>query len=332
MSKKILVTGASGFVGGHIAERLIAEGHKVRTVVRPLSEIDLLKQWGVELVTGDLTDDHVVRRACADVDVVVHAAAKVGDWGPLADYRKLNVTGLQQMMDALPPDIERFILISSLGVYPARDHYDTNEMCPLPEKHIDGYTQSKAEADKLALKLARERKIPLTILRPGFVYGPRDRTILPRIMTNLKRGVVTYFGSAQKKLNQVYVGSIAEAVSLALAKPQSIGQTYNIRDPEGVTKEKFFGTVAELTGLPKPTRTVPMWLAKTLCVAGETSGKLFNFEPLLTGAKLKFMGLNLDYSIAKAQRELGFAPTKKFDEGIREAIDWVKAQESAKKP
>jgi len=323
--KRCLVTGASGFVGGHIAERLLRDGWKVRTVVRASSRQDHLRQWGVELVNGDLTDDATLKQALDGVNAVVHAAAKVGDWGPLQDYRRVNVEGLKQLFAACPPNLERFVLISSLGVYPARDHAGTDESCALPERHIDGYTQSKAEADRVALEHFDRTRFPLVVLRPGFVYGPRDRTILPRIIKNLRRGIVTYFGSPKKKLNQIYVGNIADACVLALTKPNVIGGVYNIRDEVLVTKEHFFNTVADLVGLPRPTRRVPITVGRFVCAASELAGKAFGFEPTLTSAKIKFMGYNLDYSIEKAKRELGYSPQVGFDEGMRRAIDWLKS-------
>lgn len=323
--KRCLVTGASGFVGGHIAERLIHEGWRVRTVVRPSSRQELLREWGVELVEGDLTDDSTLRKAVDGVEAVVHAAAKVGEWGKLDDYRRVNVEGLKQLFAVCPPSLERFVLISSLGVYPARDHEGTDESCSLPEKHIDGYTQSKAEADRIALEHRKKTGLTLVILRPGFVYGPRDRTILPRIIKNLRRGIVTYFGSPTKKLNQVYVGNIADACVLALTKPEAVGGVYNIRDADLVTKEHFFNTVADLAGLPRPKRRLPIILGKAVCSVSELAGKTFGFEPTLTSAKIKFMGYNLDYSIDRATRELGYSPKVGFDEGMKKAIEWLKA-------
>lgn len=320
-----LVTGATGFVGGHVAETLRNQGHEVRTVARPTSDTRLLREWGVEVVEGDLTDPDVIRKACEGVECVVHCAAKVGEWGPIEEYRKVNVDALRILLEAAKTQpLKRFVLVSSLGVYQAKDHFGTDETAPLPERHIDGYTQTKVEADLLAQQFAKEQSIPLVILRPGFVYGPRDRTVLPRILKNLKFRLVTYFGSRQKVINQVYVGNVVEAVLLAIEKPEAVGQIYNIRDGELVTKKVFFETIAELANLPKPLLTYPMWFARFLCNTFETLGRVFHFAPLLNGARLKFMGLNLDYSIAKAQRELGYQPSTDFHTGIQKTIQWLR--------
>src|SRR5262245_52914890 len=115
--KLCLVTGATGCVGGHVTERLLAEGHRVRTVVRPSSDTRLLDQWRVEKITGDLTDRDALKRAAAGVNIVVHTAAKVGDWGPVDEYLRVNVGGLRDLFDALAGQpLERFVHVSSLGV------------------------------------------------------------------------------------------------------------------------------------------------------------------------------------------------------------------------
>src|SRR5205085_5190831 len=132
-------------------------------------------------------------KAVEGVEAGVHCAAKVGDWGPVEEYRAVNVEGLRHLLEACRGrPLRRFVHLSSLGVYEARHHHGTDEAEPLPEQHIDGYTQSKVEAEKLALAYYREHGVPVTILRPGFVYGPRDRTVLPRIADRLKEGSVIY--------------------------------------------------------------------------------------------------------------------------------------------
>lgn len=324
---RCLVTGATGFVGGHVAEAIRKRGWEVRTIARSTSDVSLMKQLGVEIIEGDLADPATVERACQDIDSVVHCAAKVGEWGPIEEYRKFNVDAFEVLMKAcLNKNLARFVLVSSLGVYAARDHFGTDETEPLPTKHIDSYTQTKVEAENLAMKYYREQKLPLVVLRPGFIYGPRDRTVMPRILKNLRIRLLSYFSSREKKINNSYVGNVVEAVLLALDKPEAIGQIYNIRDGELVTKKVFFETIADLAGLPRPFATHPLIGGRIAAAIMETAGRTFGFAPFINQARIKFMGLNLDYSIAKAQRDLGYHPSTNFDTGIRQTIDWLKQE------
>src|SRR6267378_2443385 len=144
MSSRYLITGATGFVGGHIAEAFVQRGWPVSAVVRPSSNTELLKKLNVNLLVGELSDPRFVAEAVADAEVVVHAAAKVGDWGPVEDYGAANVEQLRILLDACKGQaLSRFIHVSSLGVYEGRHHYGTNETEPLPSWHRDGYSQSK---------------------------------------------------------------------------------------------------------------------------------------------------------------------------------------------
>jgi nucleoside-diphosphate-sugar epimerase len=324
---KVLVTGATGFLGSHVAEHLAARGDIVRTLARSASKGSMLEPWGVEVMVGDLADPAAVRKACQGVDAIVHCAAKVGDWGPVEEYRKINVDALRVLLDAsLQEKVARFVLVSSLGVYEARDHHGTDETTPLPAHHIDGYTQTKVEAENLAMSYFRDRQLPLVVIRPGFIYGPRDETVMPRILANLKARLVTYFGSRLKTLNNVYVGNVVEAVELALGPSVPLGEAFNITDPKTVTKKVFFERIADLAGLPRPFATWPMWFARFMCGTFERAGKAFGFQPVLSMARLKFMGLNLDYSIAKARTRLGYVGRTSFDDGMKRTIDWLRSQ------
>jgi 2-alkyl-3-oxoalkanoate reductase len=176
------LTGGTGFVGSHIAERLRGQGHTVRCLARTNSDTAFLKNLGCEIVPGDLTDKATLANAVGGADYVIHSAAKVGDWGPVEDYRLVNVEGLRNLLDACAGQpLKRFVHVSSLGVYEARHHFGTDEREPLPESHIDGYTQSKVETEKLAIRYFHEKAVPVAVVRPGFIYGPRDRSILPRM-------------------------------------------------------------------------------------------------------------------------------------------------------
>jgi nucleoside-diphosphate-sugar epimerase len=328
MALRILITGATGFVGGHVAEAAVARGHAVSTIARPGSDTALLERLGVAIHRGDLTDPEVVRRAVEGVEVVVHCAAKVGDWGPVEDYRPVNVDALRSLLEACyNKPLKRFVHLSTLGVYAARHHRGTDETEPPPGRHMDGYTQTKVEAEHLALDAGRLHGTPVVVLRPGFIYGPRDRTVLPRLAANLRRGVVRYIGDPTKRtMNTIYVGNLVEAIFLAIDAPQAVGQIYNLTDGERVTKKKFFETVADALGTPRPRRPIPLFLAKIIARILEGRARRIGKKeaPRVTQARVKLLGLDLDFSIEKAKRELGYAPSVGFDRGMKETLEWFK--------
>jgi nucleoside-diphosphate-sugar epimerase len=322
--KTIFLTGATGLVGSHVAEEAFRRGHRVRALVRASSDTSLLDRWGVEKVEGDLADASALRRGVEGVDWVLNCAAKVGDWGTLDEFRALNVEAFRLLLDAsADARIERFVHVSSLGVYEARDHFGTDETVPPAADSLDAYTRSKVEAEVLALKYVKERGLPLSIVRPGFIYGPRDRTVLPKLLGALRSGRFTYFGSGDQILNCIYVKNLVHGIFLAAEVPEAIGEVFNLTDGLRVTKREFVGRVAELAGLRPPRRRIPLWLAWTLAILMERRAKRRKATepPLVNKARYKFLGLNLDYSIAKAERILGYRPPFTTDEGLVEAMD-----------
>src|SRR5690349_2803366 len=176
-SRTIFITGATGLVGGHAVEEALRRGHRVRALVRATSDTRWLDEWGVEKVPGDLEDPEALRRGVAGADWVFNCAAKVGDWGTLEEFRRLNVEALRLLLDAATEArVERFVHVSSLGVYEGRGHFGTDETTAPAAQSLDAYTRSKVEAEALALRYHKERGLPVAIVRPGFIYGPRDRT------------------------------------------------------------------------------------------------------------------------------------------------------------
>jgi nucleoside-diphosphate-sugar epimerase len=322
-SKTIFITGGSGLVGSHAVEEALRRGHRVRTLVRPTSDTRWLDQWGVEKVVGDLEDAESLARGVAGADWVFNCAAKVGDWGTLEEFRRLNVAALRLLLEAaVAAGVERFVHVSSLGVYEGRDHFGTDETTPPASQSLDAYTRSKVEAEALALRYHAERGLPVVIVRPGFIYGPRDRTVLPKLLQALRSGRFAYFGSGNQVLNCIYVKNLVHAIFLAAEAPGAIGQVFNLTDGQRVTKRQFVGRVAELAGLPPPSRSIPLWLAWTLAVILEWWAKRRGATepPLVNKARYKFLGLNLDYSIAKAQRAICYAPPYTTDQGLIESL------------
>ncbi len=328
MAADWLITGATGFVGSHLAEACAARGVPVRALVRAGSNAAQLEQQHATLIRGDLTDAAAVREAVRGVEVVLHCAAKVGDWGPVEDYRAVNVEGLRGLFEACRGQpLKRFVHFSSLGVYAARHHYGTDESEPLPRNHVDGYTQTKVEAEELALRYHREHGVPVVVLRPGFIYGPRDRTVLPKLTDNLRRRKVNYIGSGKQALNTIYVGNLIEAAFLAADRPEAVGQIYNLTDGEAVSKRRFIEALVHGLDLPPPNPVhIPLWIARIVAwwKEGQARRRGSPKPPRLTQGRLKFLGINLDFSIDKARRELGYRPRFTFDEGMKETVAWYR--------
>lgn len=323
-----LITGAGGLVGSSLAEACVKRGYKVKALIRSGSDGSFLEKLGVEVVRGDLQDKSLPIEATQGVDTVFHCAAKVGDWGSVDSYRQVNVEGLRKLLDSLnPAQLYKFVHFSSLGVYEARHHYQTDESTPPPDQHFDGYTQSKMESEKLALQYHKDKGYPIVVLRPGFIYGPRDRTVLPRLMEKLKTKEVKYIGSSSYAMNNIFVGNLVQAAFLALDNSNAVGQVFNLTDGEKVSKKRFITTIAKGMNLPTPFfLPVPLWLVRLIASSMEKKAlKRGALEaPKITKANIKFLGLNLDFSIEKAKRILGYAPTKTFDEGMAETLNWYK--------
>ncbi len=324
MKATILVTGATGMVGSAFARRAAQAGYRVQAMVRRDSNRAVLAELPIEYIEGDLSKPESLPAALAGAEIVVHTAAHVGDWGPAEKYRAINVIALEHMIHAASrsPQLQRWVQVSSLGVYPARHHYGTDETTPADATGLDGYTRTKAEAEFLLNHHMREHQFPAVVIRPGIIYGPGDRHVLPRFVEKITNGKMKIPGKGDRLINNTYVENLVDALLLAVEKPDILGETFNIRDERLVTREEFVNTIADYLGQPHP-RHVPEIIPRLLVGPIERIAKLRGRQdpPFLTRAQMKFMTLNLDYSIAKAKRVLGYAPQVDFRDGIRIALD-----------
>lgn len=301
----------------------------MRCLVRGGANAAFLRNLGCELVEGDLDQPASLAAAVAGVTVVVHCAAKVGDWGPTEGYRRVNVDGTRALLEAATATglLKRWVQISSLGVYEGRDHYGTDEATEPSSAGIDGYTLTKVESEKLVVDWMRSKGLPGVVLRPGFIYGERDRTVLPRLLERLRSGKFAYLGSPEKLMNNTWVGNLCHAVWLAIERDDVTGEVFNIRDPRLVTKREFIETVCAAAGLERPRKIVPIAVAKVLARVLEGLWRLLKRQeaPILNSARLKFLGLNLDYSIDKAIRRLGYSPPADFRDAMPGAVKACKS-------
>jgi len=325
---RYLITGATGFVGGHIVEACVQRGHSVHAIARPSSNTTLIEKFGATIHRGELTDPTFVRKAIEDVDVIIHCAGKIGSWGEIEEYRKANVDSLRCLLDSCKGQaLTRFLHMSSLGVYAARHHFGTDETEPLPKWHRDSYSQSKVEAEHLVTRYYKDFGIPAVILRPGFIYGPRDQGVLPELIQSLREGRVRYPGArGRRALNTIFIRNLIDGVFLAVERDDAVGQVYNLTDGEFVSKRRFIEAVADAMGLRRPRRNPPYWLAWSVTWCCEKIARLRGAKkaPVFNFTRFKFMAMNLDFSIEKAKLELGYRPRVRFEDAIYETMAWFK--------
>jgi nucleoside-diphosphate-sugar epimerase len=335
----VLVTGATGLLGSHLAERLVSRGESVRALVRPTSDTRFLDRLGVEICRGDLTDEDSCDRALAGVRRVFHCAAKVGDWGRWREFEVGCVQATRTLARACErAGIERFIHISSTSAYghPNDGSSPIEETAPLGQNLwiLDPYTRSKVECERLLWERADAGRLPLTVIRPSWLFGERDRTTIPRLIQEFRWNRVAIVGRGDNPLSAVYAGVVADAAILAARDPGSVGEAYNITSHSRITQREFFDLLADALDLPRVTRRYPFWYAFYGGLALELRERLLGSHkpPRVTRYGAWLLGRNLEYSTAKARSRLGWVPAVSYQESIERTISWFLEDEPARVP
>jgi nucleoside-diphosphate-sugar epimerase len=324
-----LVTGASGLLGSHIVEKLIAMGEPVRALVRPSSDTRLLDQWGVEKVPGDVTDAQSLVEAFKGVRRVYHVAAQVGDWGPWERFVAVTIQGTANMLEAARrAKTERFLHVSSISAYghPDGEAMVLDESAPLGVNlhKWSYYSRAKVEAEKLVWAAHNKGDVPVTVVKPSWLYGPRDRASMPRLIRAIRAGKARLIGDGTNRLNLTYAGNEAEGCILAATSEKALGQAYNLSSDGTIRQREYINKIAERLGCPPVTRTVPYGVARGAAFMMELFGHALGRKkpPLVTRYSVWLIGRKCFFSSEKARRELGWQATVGYDEGIRLAVDW----------
>ena len=323
-----LVTGATGMIGSHLARRLLDEGWRVRALVRATSQRSLLESWGVDLAEGDVGEAAESLAAPLEgVDYVFHCAAMVSDWSPLEDMVRVNVEGTRHLAEAALASggVKRFVYLSSMVVLGMEPQRDFDETAPLICTG-DHYNLTKIRAEQEVARLVRDCGLPGVVVRPPYVYGPRDRQFLPRVLTSLQKGEFRFIGSGRQPISLVYVGNLVEALVLAATRPNVTGEVFLVTDGAAITRMRLLEIVCEETGYPMPTRHAPKWLVRVLCPIMEGIYLLGRSKepPLINKFRVKFMATPLTYRIEKARRLLGYEPKAGTEEGLRRTLAWFR--------
>ena len=329
-----LVTGGSGLLGSHIAEQLARQGDRVRAFLRSTSDDRFLRSLGVEVVRGDLSRPGDCDRALSGVSIVYHAAAKVGDWGTWPEFQVGCLDATKNLADAaIRAGVRRFVHISSTSAYghPREGGPPIDEAAPLGQnlwRAWDYYTRSKVECERLLWE--RSSHLPLTIIRPSWLFGERDRTTVHRLVTRLRCGGVPLIGPGDNPLSAIDASEVARAALLAAADPGSSGEAYNITDQGPITQRDYLDLWVAATGSPAihARRSYPLVFAAAF--GFEAIGRLTRSRrpPLITRYATWLMGRRLSYSTEKARTRLGWMPTRTYGESIEKAVAWYRGRPS----
>lgn len=329
---KALVTGATGFLGSHIAERLIERGDSVRALVRPTSNTSFLESLGgVEFVEGDVTDARSLGTAVAGVDVIYHAAAMVSDWAPWRDFQSVTINGTRNMIKAaVAAGVPRLLHVSSDAVYRYQDlRHGVTEDSAMETRFgpLDYYRRSKTAAEKIARRFQAKGNIAVSIVRPALILGERDTSTMPGVIAFLRSSAKSYVGNGRNVLPVVYSGDVASLCILAATRDEAIGETYNAVNPEHVTQRDLFVSTAELLGIEPPTRAIPFRVVYALAAGMEIAARARGWEhrPDLTRFSTNMFGIDYIESASKAMRDLGWQPQVTMREAVRRSVEYARS-------
>lgn len=325
----VLVTGATGFTGGHLAAALASRGYAVRALVRPESaarfRTSRAAAAGVAAVEGDVRDAEAVERACAGVEVVYHIAATYREAGqPDAAYRKVNVDGTAHVLEgSRRSGVRRVVHCSTGGVHGHVERPPADEDAPFNPGDI--YQETKLEAEHVARAFGLERGLDVVVARPIGIYGPGDRRFL-KMFRGLARRRFPMLGSGDVFYHLTFVDDLVEGFRLCAEVPAAAGRTYILGGARYTTLNELVALVAEELGVAPPRRRLPVWPFWTAGLVCELVCVPLRIEPPIYRRRVDFYTKSRAFDISRARRELGYDPKVDIREGVRRTIAWYREQ------
>jgi nucleoside-diphosphate-sugar epimerase len=314
---RVFVTGGSGFVGSHVIEALVRAGHEVVAMARSDRSAEIVGGFGAaasrtalgQVKAGDLRG----------VDAVVHAAAFVEEWGTREEFWTANVDGTQNLLDAAKAaGVKRFLFIGTeAALFDGHDLIAVDERAPYPAAQRYLYSETKAEAERRVLA-ANDASFTAISIRPRFVWGPRDASVLPTIVKMAEEGRFMWLDGGRARTSSTHVANLAHAVVLALGHGRG-GEAYFIADDGERSMRELLGALAKTRGVALPDRSIPGVIARPLARLIEGTWRLFGIRraPPMTAFTISMMSRSVTVKTDKARDELGYRPVISVDEGLR---------------
>jgi len=317
--KKVLVTGATGFLGSRLAEILAdEEGATVTGIGRNLDRVAHLREKGINLVKADLLNRDELKEAVSGQEIVFHSAASLD--GNHETGQKINVDATKILVELSgEAGVSRFVHVSTVGVYDMPQTGAIDESFPLAINHSSMYARTKARAENVVRKMAAKQKMEYAIIRPSMIYGPGHGVWTELMYKLILKGDPVYIGDGSTNYLPVYIDDVAQALILSATSTDASGEAYNISH-EVTNWKTFMGHYAEIAG--KETKGIPLFVARLMAWANKIPGIT---TPIDQGF-VEMMNSTNTFPTVKAEQQLGWKPRVSLDEGLRRTTDWIRKE------
>jgi nucleoside-diphosphate-sugar epimerase len=340
--QRALITGASGFLGGRLAQMLVERDIPTRIIIRPTSGIDHLSGLplaglplaglSLEVLRAELSDPNALLTAMRDVSHIFHCAGCSTDWAPAPAYYEANVQATQALLFAARTaltqgaPIERFVHVSSTDVY-GYPRVPCDESHPLTFVGLP-YNETKCLGEAAASEAWEKAGLPVTILRPATIYGPRGTAFVTDIVRLLQDKSMALFDGGRSRGGFCYVDNVVDAMIAAATHPATIGNAYNLSDATNLTWKQYVSALADGLALKQPWIQLPSALALQVGHAMELAYKLLPLpgRPLLTRHAVLLLSRDQEYPVDRARRDFGLSPNVSFAQGMERSIDWARRE------
>jgi acetylornithine/succinyldiaminopimelate/putrescine aminotransferase/nucleoside-diphosphate-sugar epimerase len=327
-----LVTGASGFIGGRLARRLVTEGYQVRCLVRPSSDVSALSALDVELATGDLTAPQTLARAAEGCRYVYHCGAMVSDWATPEEVKAVNVAGTRNLLEACGrASVVRFVHLSSTDVYGYPGGFEVDESY-VANGFRNWYAQTKRDAESEVQRAGAGGGFETVILRPATVYGPGSREVVLEIARALRSRQMMLIDQGRALAGLCFIDNLLDAALIAMTHEAAPGRAFNVADGVDVTWRRFADGLADGLGCARARWSLPYRLAEGLGLSLEYGYRLVHrttgltTRPLLSRQAVHVMGVDQSFSNRMARSVLGWEPRVDYTEGLAATIDWLRSE------